>query len=125
MNYNDFLNGVIDGGIEGAKRSYSNPNNASHPMMLEGAIAGFEACRGKSPEELGLLLGEAGTNTTRAMLEQLPDYWRHRCFHSEIEWVCNCVSAMLMNEGLPTIITPTCRGVLRANEVMRERTETA
>lgn len=93
MNYNDYLNGVIDGGIEGAKRSYSNPNNSNHPMMLEGAIAGFEACRGKSPEELGVLLGEAGKNTTRAMLEDLPDYWRHRCFHAEIEWVCNCVSA--------------------------------
>lgn len=90
---------------------------ATSPLI--GSPPSNQLILGDNCEELGVLLGEAGTNTTRAMLEQLPDYWRHRCFHAEIEWVCNCVSAMLMNEGLPTIITPTCRGVMRANDVLR------
>ena len=37
-------------------------------------------------------------------------YWYARCFALEVEWVCNVVSAMLMNEGRPTIVTPTARG---------------
>lgn len=114
MMSHEFIEEIIRGGIEGAKTSYANDQ-----MRLEGALAGFEACRGKTPEQLATLLEEVGKNTTRAMLEQLPDYWRHRCFHAEIEWVCNCWSAVLVNEGTAPIITPTDRGVMRANEVLR------
>lgn len=121
MSYEDFLNEVINGGIEGAKASYSNPKNPNHPMMLEGAIAGFNACRGKLPYELATLLEGAGKNAVRAELEQLPDFWKHQCFHAEIEWVCNCVSALGMNQGVDVlIVTPTARGVMRANEILRK-----
>jgi hypothetical protein len=36
------------------------------------------------------------------------------CRCGGIEWCCNYVSAVLLNEGRPTIITPTMRGTLRA-----------
>lgn len=65
MNYNDFLNRIIDDGITAAKRDYENS-----PDKLKGAVAGFEACRGKSPPELFELLREAGEATRRAYREQ-------------------------------------------------------
>lgn len=96
MNYADFLNRVIETGIDGAKQSYAD--DASRDVAwrevtafkLEGAIAGFERCREKLPHELLDLLIDAGKNMHRARLEKLPDYWKHACFHAEIEWVCNC-----------------------------------
>lgn len=117
MTTTEFLARVIDGGIAGATADYS-ANTPNDKMMLEGAVAGFESCRGKSPEQLAILLREARINQTRAHAEQLPDYWRHACFAAEIEWVCNCVSALLQNEGLPIIVTPTARGFLRAAEIV-------
>jgi len=38
-----------------------------------------------------------------------------------MNWVCNVVSALLMNQGLSTIIQPTARGVLKAAEIVGVR----
>ena len=47
MNYNDFLSRVIDDGIAAATADYAD----DEPRRI-GAVAGFNACRQKSPEEL-------------------------------------------------------------------------
>lgn len=117
MDYNEFLDKLIDKGIEAAKRDYHKPKDKD---KREGAVAGFEACRGKSPLELRDLCEQARVNTHRAMTEELPDYWRHRCFECEIGWVCNCVSAILMNTGLGTLgpYWPTARAVMTVAEIV-------
>jgi hypothetical protein len=124
MSLNEFIEAVIIRGIDGAKKDYSNPNNKNHPLMLEGAIAGFEACRGLEPTALVELLSQARINTRRAEVEDLPDYWKHRCFEREIEWVCKCVSAVLVNEGAEPLVMVTALPMLCANEILNaERKE--
>jgi hypothetical protein len=125
VTYEAFLTRVIDDGIEAARRDY-----ADKPEKLRGAVAGFEACRGKSPVELKVLLDRThmASHDLSAQAfalgpgrgEALKEFWETRCYEAEVEWVCNCVSAMLMNEGLPVIVQPTARGVLRADEVLRQ-----
>lgn len=109
MDYQQFLTRVIDDGIEAAHRDY-----ASDEHKRRGAVEGFEACRGKSPRELGELLATAASNTSRAREDRVDDYWRFRCHELEVGWVCNVVSACLHNQGLPTIVTPTARGMMKA-----------
>ena len=46
------------------------------------------------------------------------DYWRVRCREAEIEWVCNVVSAMLVNEKKSPIIPPTARGTITAGKIL-------
>ena len=38
--------------------------------------------------------------TMKARLEEEPEYWKTRCYEAEIEWVCNIVSAMMVNEAI-------------------------
>lgn len=113
VDYNEFLNKVIDDGIEAAKEDY-----ASRPEKLKGSIEGFEACRGKNPLELAEVLKQASKKTHEARMNRVPNYWEIRCFEAEVEWVCNCVSAILMNQGLPTIISPTARGYMKAAQIV-------
>jgi len=131
--YEDLLARVIDDGIVAASRDY-----ARSPSKRRGAVAGFEACRGKSPDQLRQLLHDARLATrnaterhhplyrkrldayweTRCYEAEIDAYWETRCYEAEIEWVCNVVSAALANQGLPTIVPPTARGVMAAAVVL-------
>ena len=118
MTLDEFMTRVIDEGIQGARVSY-----AKKPAWLKGSVAGFEACRGKRPVELKVLLDEAHKATHDAFADVgrshgSDDYWEVRHYELQVEWVCNCVSAVLMNQGLPVIVPPTARGVMRAAEVL-------
>lgn len=115
----DLLERVIDDGIDAARRDYGKPDDL---LKLAGSLAGFHACRGRTPAQLAVLLSEARADT-QAAYRAGPDpaatrYWYWRCRELEVEWVCNVVSAVLMNEGLPTIVPPTARGVLKAADVV-------
>lgn len=113
MEHNEFLNKIIDDGIAAAKEDYAND-----PVRLEGAIKGFEACRDKKPQQLMELLAQAWTNTRQAMIDEAEDYCRVRCYELEIEWVCNCVSVVLMSAGEPVIIQPTARAAMKVHSVL-------
>jgi hypothetical protein len=113
MNYQEFLTKVIDEGVVAAKGDYTSLRQQPH---LHGSVAGFEVCRGKQPAELSTLLKEAetSTNESRRNQEDADTYWFKRCYELEIGWVCNVVSALLMNEGLPTIVPVSARGMFKA-----------
>lgn len=115
LSYEDYLTRVINDGIEAAKEDYKE-----QPHKARGSIAGFEACRGKSPQELLQVLADARKRTMEAYMGRIETeaYWEIRCAEAEIEWVCNCVSAMLWNQGLPTIVPPTARAVMKAAEIL-------
>lgn len=121
MTIPEFIDQVIEKGIEGAKQSYSKPEQMH---KLEGSIEGFEKCRGKDPAQLARLLGEAQVDSRMAMDDEIKgkigidQYWQIRCREAEIEWVCNCVSAVLHNQGLPVIINPTARAAMLAAEIV-------
>ena len=49
------------------------------------------------------------------------DFWYYRCYQAEVEWVCNVVSAVLVNEGGKSLFAhlPTARGWIKANEILK------
>jgi hypothetical protein len=113
MDYEAFLNRVIDDGIAAARADY-----ADDTLKREGALAGFKACRGKSPAELLALLKEARRATAHAFRSQASDYWRVRCYEAEVEWVCNCVGAAYRPPELRDAVTVTVRGATKAAQVL-------
>lgn len=127
------LERVIGDGIEAVKRDY---NRERDERKQAGAIAGFEACRGRLPTQLAALLAEARLDRGRAHRDAherrkggtkeeqdnvSAKYWYWRCRESEIEWVCNVVSAVLANQGLPVLVPPTYRGAMKAAEILGVR----
>jgi len=114
MHYLTALDAIVNRGIEASKRDYRDK-----PDKLAGAIAGFSACRDKTPLQLLALLEEANKAThearNRVNTNKLPsqEYWKIRCYEAEIEWVCNCVSVLLTNQGekspFPHHVGPTAR----------------
>lgn len=120
MNFEDFLERIIHDGMEAAKRDYEEPRQRAH---LHGSLAGFESCRRKSVPELSALMVEAQQATLRSRREQeeADTYWFKRCYELEIEWVCNVVSAVLVNQGRDPIVPVTGRGLLKAAEIVGVR----
>jgi hypothetical protein len=113
-----FQTRVIDDGIAAAKEDYAGEAE-NRRLMREGSVQGFVECRLKTPAELALLLREADERANVAFCDPEGDrYWYWRCRALEIEWVCNCLSAILYNQGLPTIIPPTYRGMMKAAEIV-------
>lgn len=118
MDYNEFLKRVIDEGIEAATADYTEESDKER---LEGSIAGFNACRDKSPEGLVEVWQKASDDMNNAFREQKDNYWWFRCFQLEVEWVCNVVSAMLMNEGYNTPLLswlPTASAAMKAASII-------
>jgi hypothetical protein len=118
ITHEEFLDRVIDEGIVAARRDYSRPDQKD---KLEGSIAGFEACRGKSVLELKDLLDEANKSADASAHREDARYWYFRCQAAEIEWCCNCVSAVLYNEGRPVIIQPTANAVMQVARIVGVR----
>lgn len=118
VNYNEFLSRVIDDGIVAATADYK-----SGPR-LEGALAGFEACRGLQPAQLLQVWRNAAGKTSVLYFDASDDeYKRAQCFEAEVEWVCNCASAVLQNEGRPPVLghLPTARAVIKVAEILGTR----
>ncbi len=116
MTYTEYLHEVIDDGISAATQDYCRPEQR---QKREGSIAGFQACRDKSPDGLKDLLGACRTATLDAIDNgDKANYWWYRCYELEVEWVCNCVSVVLMRAGHPVIVTPTCRAVMQAAKIV-------
>jgi len=117
MEYNEFLNRVIDEGIQAATADYTDP---SDKQRLEGSIAGFNTCRYLLPEQLVATWQKATDEMNQAYMEQKENYWWYCCFQSEVEWVCNVVSAMLVNEGREPLLSwlPTANGMMKAASII-------
>lgn len=123
MDYFKFLECVINDGIETTKRDYSKPEDS---FRLKGSIEGSESCRFKRSDQLEHVLNSARMNSKSALdayiIEKnddlLNEYWYRRCFEDEVEWVCNCISAIMINQGLESIIPPTARGMIKASEII-------
>jgi hypothetical protein len=113
---------VINDGIQAARDDYGSTDTELVRAKLEGSIAGFDACRHRTPAKLKKLLAEAHEKTQGARLRKIggddESYWYIRCYELEVEWVCNCVSAALANSGLPVIVPPTARGVMKVAEIL-------
>jgi hypothetical protein len=120
MTYVEFLTRIIDDGIAAARADY-----ADKPHKLRGAVAGFEACRGKSPGELVALWQEAERAAARVRSGDgdIDLYWEKRCTALEVEWVLNCVSVATTSAGGPPLLghLPTARAAMKYAEVVGVR----
>lgn len=112
ITYEAFLTRVIDEGIEAANQDYNG-------RKLDGAVDGFEACRGKLPNQFNALLGEARARM-RPHVAGAEDFWYWRCYEAEVEWVMNVVSAMLVNEGKEPLMSylPTASAFMKAASIV-------
>jgi len=115
MPYQDFLNAIIDDGIESCREAYAGPADAER---REGAIRGFEDCRGKTPAELLALKAEADRAIHDKMLEQAADYWFWRYRSLQVDWTLNVLSAAAHAHGRPAYVAPTARGMLKAADIL-------
>lgn len=118
MNLTEFTDRVINQGIEAARNDYKDS-----PDRLRGALAGFEACRGKNVGELVELLQRANQEVQEAFHRANSgnggyNYWEIRSREAEIEWVCNVVSSLLAQNGHPVITMVTTRGMMAAHRIM-------
>jgi hypothetical protein len=122
MTMEEFLDRLISTGKDAARRDYGKRSDDLGRARLEGALAGFEACRGKPPFEILILLREEQKKTrelrigmsspgTAERAAESRAYWHQRCREAEIEWVANCISAALWNEGKTPLIPPTARAL--------------
>ena len=114
--YRQFLEEVIHDGMIAARSDYDPDKKASE---LEGSLQGFEACKGKTPEEIYELYLGANKQSLNAYREEIErgEYWRIRCRALEIEWVLNVVSALRHLFLEPPLIPVTARGMVKAIEV--------
>ena len=121
MTYLEFLDRIISDGIAAALADYSG----SDPLSLakrNGAVKGFEACKGRTPEEIGRLYARASLDAARLFGRDIPEseYWESVCFQAEVEWVANCVSVLLANKNVPPLAShlPTLRAFGKVIEVV-------
>ena len=123
ITYVEFLERAVNEGILAARRDYARREERA---KLEGSIAGFEACRRKTPAELALLLEESGRKTEEARIRfhlgeiSIDEYWGIRCKEAEIEWISNVVSVVLVRDGHPPITPPTVRAAMTAAAILEE-----
>ena len=120
MDYGAFLTRIIEDGIAEVREAYagSEPRNVA---KRAGAIEGFDACRGKTPAEIAALMQETTQAASRLVgTDDIDGYWQVRYKALQVEWVANCVSAVLMNQGHPPLAShlPTCRAAMKAAEVV-------
>lgn len=125
MKYHDFIETVIERGITAAKQSYVRVDSTQvvvDKCKLVGSIAGFEACKNKLPQELLVLWVRATDKMNEVAAQKVARdvylYWR--CYQAEIEYVCDVVSAMLVNSGKRALLKgfPTIQGVNMARKIL-------
>lgn len=120
LRYQDFLNKVVDRSKTISESYYDNDMKP----LLEGSLAGLEACRNLSPPQLAGLLERSARVHHRAFYQTvIGRYLRITSFMHEVEWVCTVVSAVLMNQGMMGIVTPTDRAIRMANSIISETEE--
>ena len=114
MRYQDFLNKTVDESLPLAEDFYRD-----HKASLEGAKAGLLACKDRTPPQLANLLARAESARTTALHNTVVDrYLRLASFSSEVEWVCNVVSAALVSMEMDPIIPSTKKGYALASRIV-------
>jgi len=119
MTYREFVTRII---IEGITELGIPADYSATEADCAGALAGYLACREcESAPELGILLAFARNKHAEVIAAPVPD--ATACvfaarFAQSVEWVCNCTSALLLNEGLQPLTRPTSRGIMKCSELL-------
>lgn len=117
--YAQLLDRLIADGIAEVRVAYADPEDHH---KRDGAIEGFEACRGKAPSELVELWRAAESEAHRMRAERASaqsdakNYWRQRYKGLQIEFVLNVISVGLKQPLLAHL--PTARGAMKYAEIV-------
>jgi hypothetical protein len=121
--YEQLLDRVISDGISEVAATCADLKDQH---KRDGAIEGFEACRGQSPDELVKLW--LATEEEISRMRMIPDtdaklYWRQRYKALQIEWVCNVISVGLTQNGHHPLLghLPTARGAMKYAQIVGVR----
>lgn len=122
--YDQLLDRIITDGIAEVSVAYADPKEHH---KRDGAIEGFEACRGKTPADLIALWVEAERDSMHLRrepsAENVQAYWKQRYNAIQIEFVLNVLSVGLETPLLAHL--PTSRGAMKYAEIMGVRGEGA
>jgi len=119
MTYEQLIDRIISDGIAEVTEAYSDPKEHH---KRDGAIEGFEACRGKTPEQIVILWsaaereGSLMRSASKASEEDIKDYWRCRYKVLQIEWCLNVLSVGLSKPLLSHL--PTTSAALKYAEIV-------
>ena len=122
--YDQLLDRIISDGVAEVREAYADPKDHH---KRDGAIEGFEACRGKAPSDLVALWTEAERSAAQIARDfgDATDYWRQRYKTLQIEFVLNVVSVGLVNSGQSPLLRhlPTARGAMKYAAIVGVRGE--
>lgn len=109
--YEQLLERIISDGIAEVWEAYADPEDHH---KRDGAIEGFEVCRGKAPGEIVELWCAAEKQSAAQMHIAEPDikaYWRQRYKALQLEWVLNVIAVGFVSSGQPPLLghLPTAR----------------
>jgi hypothetical protein len=129
--YTQLLDRLITDGIAEVIEVYKDSDDPDgsrfYAAKRKGAIAGFEACRGKLPEDLVRLYEDArrDSRTTASVAvhctENLNNHWQQRYYELQLEFVLNVLSVGLSRPLLAHL--PTYRGAMKYAEIVGVRGE--
>jgi hypothetical protein len=126
MTYDQLIDRIIADGLDEVRDAYKDPKEHH---KRDGAIEGFEACRGQAPSKLVELWREAekAAHAIAVANHGDPDvdadatvYWKAQYKAAQIEFVCNVVSVGLQQNGQPALLghLPTMRGALKYADIV-------
>lgn len=127
MTYDQLLTRLIDDGIAEVTCVYAEPKNH---YKRDAAVTAFEACRGKTAEEIRSLWeqseivclelrqkqrGAAQSNGSDAWKERFFAYWKRRYETLQYEWLCDVISVGLISSGRTPLAAhlPTQRAAIK------------
>jgi hypothetical protein len=114
VDFKGLLNAICDDGETEVRIAYPDQSD-----KLEGALQGFaEARMTLDPNDLKSLYETAMRDVTDARERKDKRYWYWRYRSLQLEWCLNVIAAAQYNQGLPTIITPTYRGLRKAADIL-------
>lgn len=119
MEYEAFLESAITDAIADAKQIWAI--SLPHQDKLSGALNGLESCRHKSPFELRDMIEACKSATSYSRKIQDKVSW-FKSYEAEVGWICNVISCWLIVNKQKPITTPTVRGHIKAQEIMKLET---
>lgn len=107
MRFSQFQERIIDDAIAAAHAAYQEPRRS-------GFIAGVESCRNKGFADLADELVAANTAAHAATEAKHPREEDALAYRAGVEWVCDCMSVIMKNQGMKPIVEPSKQAWVKA-----------
>lgn len=113
MKLSQFIGRIVEGSRIAVHTAYRHDES-----KWTGAMAGLEACWDMTPSQLLILLDAAKIAQARAEKLDHNRVEEIRAFRYEVEWVCDCVSVVLLNQGQTPLIEPSVNAYAKVADIV-------